>query len=992
MKNRYINTVKFIILITIAFFSFSIAYGQKINQFKTNDFELVYFGKRYSFLVPYVASAYENANRFHEKIWNYKNPHTNIVLNDFSDYGHGGAIAMPENQVFIGIEPYNFSFSIIPSYERLQWLFNHELTHVTMGDKPNKTDESWRKVFFGKIRHTEKAPITALWSYLTVPRWFAPRWYHEGIACFMETWMSGGLGRAMGNYDEMYFRSIVSEKKPIYSVVGLETEGTTIDFQVGANSYLYGSRFVTYLANNYGLNKLINFYSRTDDSRPFYASQFKKTYNETIRKEWNKWIDFEYEFQNKNIDQIKQFPLSSFKNITKEPLGNVSRLFYNDSTQKIYVAINHPGKISQVAEIDKSTGSVRKICILDSPQLYYSTFLTYNKDDNKLYITEQNQNYRNLVEVDITSGKKKVLIDFTRAGDLAFNNKDKSIWAIKHDNGYAILVKIPEPYNKVIPMYTAEFGKALFDIDISHDGRFLSSSFSGVKGEQSIIMFNIDNLENGKKEYTTIKELEDNTLTQFRFSNNDKFLIGTSYYTGVSNVWRINIENGNFELLSNTETGFFSPVQINNDSLVVLKFYRDGMQPGVIPVEVINDANSIKYLGNLVHKRNPEIEEWALNPASKLNIDSLKQFEGNYNILKEMKLANAYPEIVGFKKTVALGYHINLRDPIGLSDLDLFIGCSPWSNYDDKQKIHAHLDWKYKLWRFNASYNKTNFYDLFGPTMRSRAGYSAGISYDKTNSLKSPLKFNYNFSLSTFGGLEVLPQYQNVSVDSLIKSFQYADASYEISKIRKTLGGVDYEKGYNWKISASTYYAGGKLFPNILSEQSIGFVIPIMRNTSFWIRNSIGQAFGDENSSMSKFYFGGFRNNYIDWQESEQYRKTNAFPGVRIDAIPARNFIKTMGELNLRPLRLANVGATWIYPTYIKTSLFGTHLLTDFYKTNETRNIFNAGLQIDMQVVMFSYFKTTWSAGYALTFENKIPGQSTDISGQLMLSLKLLGN
>jgi hypothetical protein len=90
-------------------------------------------------------------------------------LNDFSDYGHGGAIAMPENQVFIGIEPYNFSFSIIPSYERLQWLFNHELTHVTMGDKPNKTDESWRKVFFGKIRHTEKAPITALWSYLTVP-------------------------------------------------------------------------------------------------------------------------------------------------------------------------------------------------------------------------------------------------------------------------------------------------------------------------------------------------------------------------------------------------------------------------------------------------------------------------------------------------------------------------------------------------------------------------------------------------------------------------------------------------------------------------------------------------------------------------------------------------------------------------------------------------------------------------------------------------------
>jgi hypothetical protein len=48
-----------------------------------------------------------------------------------------------------------------------------------------------------------------VWSYVTVPRWYAPRWYQEGIACFMETWMSGGLGRAMGYYDEMYFRSLV---------------------------------------------------------------------------------------------------------------------------------------------------------------------------------------------------------------------------------------------------------------------------------------------------------------------------------------------------------------------------------------------------------------------------------------------------------------------------------------------------------------------------------------------------------------------------------------------------------------------------------------------------------------------------------------------------------------------------------------------------------------------------------------------------------------
>ena len=30
-----------------------------------------------------------------------------------------------------------------------------------------------------------------------------PRWYVEGAAVFMETWMAGGIGRAQSAYDEM---------------------------------------------------------------------------------------------------------------------------------------------------------------------------------------------------------------------------------------------------------------------------------------------------------------------------------------------------------------------------------------------------------------------------------------------------------------------------------------------------------------------------------------------------------------------------------------------------------------------------------------------------------------------------------------------------------------------------------------------------------------------------------------------------------------------
>jgi hypothetical protein len=534
-------------------------------------------------------------------------------------------------------------------------------------------------------------------------------------------------------------------------------------------------------------------------------------------------------------------------------------------------------------------------------------------------------------------------------------------------------------------MYSAEFGKSLFDLAVSNDGEMLSASLSGIRGEQSLVLFTLEELEKGIKKFRKVHEFEDNTLTQFQFSPDDQSLIGSSYYTGVSNIWRISLDDStHFELLSNTETGFFMPLQYCPDSLMVLKFQRDGMLPGTILLKVIEDANSIEYMGNMVSQKNPVVKEWSLPPPKNI-VNSNSFTEGKYPILKEMKLTSAYPDVAGFKNTLAVGYRINFSDPVGLSVLDIFLGTSPWSSYQDKQKIHAQLNWKYWNWRLLASYNKTDFYDLFGPTKRSRAGYSIGITYERSLSLLKPLIFNYDFDITTYGDLEVLPQYQNISIP--IKNLQSISASFEIQKFRKTLGAIEDEKGYTWELSASGILAQQKFYPGVVSDQSIGILVPGIRNTSFWIRNSVGQSLGDRSSALSHYYFGGFRNNYIDWQPSEQYRKTVAFPGAGIDEIEAYNYVKTMVELNMKPIRLRNVGTSWLYPTYLKSSVFTTHLLTDFDRNDLRRNILDAGIQADLQLVLFSYLKTTWSAGYAFMFEN-----GKENKGQFMFSVKLLGN
>ncbi len=963
----------------------TMVYGQRINRFSTNEMELIYFGNRYSYLMPHVAGTFHNALEFHKKHWDYAHNRTYVLLTDFEDNGHGGAIVMPENMVIIGISPFNYAFSIIPSNERFQWLSSHELTHVTLADRANSKDLFWRRFFLGKVRRDEKNPITALWSYLTTPRWYAPRWFHEGIACYLETWMSGGLGRSLGPYDEMYFRSIINENESLYSVVGLETEGTTIDFQVGANAYLYGTRFVNYLSATYGENKLISLYKRTDDSKAFYASQFKNVYGKSVKESWQDWIDFETSFQQKNLDLLNQYPITPFSPITAEPLGSCSNYAYNSQTQKVYAAINRPGAISQIIELDVPTGKIRKISSLDSPVLYTVTFLAYDAEKGQLFISEQNSKYRSLVSIDIASGRKVTKIPFSRTGNLVFNPVDRSLWGIRHDNGYASLVKIPEPYTEHIPMFTADFGRSILDPAISNDGKRIVLTSTGVRGEQSLIMFEIADLEIGIRKFETVFELEDNTLNQFKFSLDDQYLIGTSYYTGVSNIWRIGLEDKIFELLSNDENGLFQPLQLKNDSLLVLRFYRNGMLPGMIPHQVIHSANAIDYAGNMVYERNPQIEAYSLPPANRINLDSLKLAEEAYYPLKNMRLTSAYPDVAGFKKTAVVGYRLNWRDQIGLSTANLFIAGSPWSSYHDKQKFHAELNLNYWTWGFHASLNTSDFYDLFGPTKRSRAGYSIGISNKKSMTIRAPFRWQYGFNINHYGDLEVLPEFQNIA--SPIRSLQSVSGDIGVSKLRRSLGGEGDEMGYSWNILGYSYIVKGSIYPSLISEQHVGWLVPGLRNTSFWIRNSAGQSFGKRDAPYSSFYFGSFRNNYVDWQAPEQYRKVLAFPGVDIDALQAHNFIKTMADLNIRPLRLRDLGATWLYPTFLKSAVFGTHMLLNPDYSSETRNVFNAGVQFDLELVLFSYLKTTWSVGYARKFE-----EGLGPSEQWMFSLKLLGN
>ncbi len=970
-----------ILFLTIQSFIFGIG----INNLKTKDLNLIYYSNSHKYIIPHLARCYERTWHYYQKFWDYT-PYekTSIFVEDFSDWSNGGATAVTNNFVYISMSPYMYVFEVAPGAERMSLLMHHELTHVMAMDMYSKKDYFFRKLFRSKIQHTADNPITFLYAYLTSPRKYAPRWYHEGIAVSMETWMGGGIGRAMGAYDEMVFRGMVKDNAHIYKMVGLEAEGTAIDFQVGANSYLYGTRFYGYLAYKYGPKKLVQWVKRDNNSKGFYASQFENVFHKNLEKEWDEWIRFEKDFQKKNLERIRKYPITKFNPVkNSQPLGSVSRSYLSSDGKKIYVGIKSPGQLPNLCEIDIKTGEKRKLCNIKGAFTYYTTNLVYLKDEEKIVFTTDNFYRRDLNIVDIKSKKNKLLIKDIRAGELALNKTDKSIWAVRHENGISTIIRIPYPYEDWKAVFSFDYGKDIYDLDISPDGSKMSAAVTLVNGNQKLIYLDMNDLEKGQYSEHLIYDFDYSSPANFVFSDDGRYLYGSSYYSGVSNIYRYDFDKNDMSILSNAETGFFRPLPINKDSLLVYNYVGGkGWQPGFIKQKTLDNVNSIVFLGQKVYDKYPYIKNWTDGSPAKINLQKLITYEGPFSFIKSIKNKGSYPIVEGYKNYIALGYKFNYSDDLNFNRFDL--SCSyifdKDINLDEKERLHLKANYHYQSFNLRMRYNNSDFYDIFGPTKVSKKGYSLGMGYSYNLIYDKPKTMNLFFDIDTYRNLENLPSYQNIS--SSTDKMSIASVKLKYKFFQNSLGNVDDEQGVSFSNKINLQYIEDEVFPKISSDLHLGYLLPI-NHTSIFLRNYAGYGFGDKNNSYTNFYFGGFGNNYIDKKNEKRYRTAQSFSGVDLNAISGKSYLKNMLELNLPPIRFKEIGNSAFYMRWIRTSIFTSLLNTNLEDNGQY--YYNVGIQTDLRVISMSFLKTTFSLGYSFAWD-----ENKKRSKEFMISLKIL--
>lgn len=974
--------------------------AQTLYEFKSDSAYVVFTNKGVSQHIPHLIREYSEARALHNQIWNgLPSQIPFMLLYDLSDDGNAGVSAVPHTFIQIYMAPMNKSYFTSANTEHFDFLFKHEYTHVVMHDKSNSKDYAWRKFTGNKVVPNANYPLSAFWSYMDAPRVFAPRWYQEGIACFMETWLSGGAGRSLSGFDEAYFRTRVKDGAKLYSVVGLETEGSTADIEQGSTGYLYGTRFVNYLVLKYGYDKLIEFYNRTDSSRTSYVRQFEQVYGKGLREVWKEWQEYEVAFQKENLDAIAEYPLTEFEKVVDRNLGSMSPMIVDEENSVAYASVDHTGDFAQIVRVRLDSAGrrgkkVEKIALIEGSRSHHPAYIALDRNRQRLFWTDRNSKIRGLVVYDLEKGRVEKKLKYKRLGDICYDNVNDCLYGLMSNQGSILLVKYDPQIENVDIIYSFPFGTTVSDLDVSHDGKHLVASLLGNRGDHSLIMFDTEDIENAALAYRTLCSFDDSNLSQFRFSADDSKLVGFSYYTGVPNIWSYDMESGELNLLTNVQTGVFAPYLASDGTVYALEYSSEGMTPVKFPYQELHDANSVEFLGQRAYDAHPEIAE-IKDLKTELPEITFSEVYDSIKVYKPFKAARfqgIYPDISGFTDrqawnnvTPVVGAHLSFYDPLSFFTANFFIGASPWSHNEWKNRFHLSADISYLRWSLNASWNQSDFYDLFGPRRTSRKGYKVSLAYDFKSTLQSPTIREWGASVAHYGDMDALPLYQEIEVDEGITSFQTASLYYRGGKLFGTLGAIDAEKGYKYSASAYSYLASGKLFPFIDVSADWGFHLPVGNHNSFWLRGAAGQSFGDSNSTLGNSYFGGFRNNYVDHASINRFRTSSSMPGFRIDQIEAHSYAKIGAEIVGAPIRLENVGALRFYPNFIQFSVFGYDLVTNGWEPGlETRSHYSAGAQMNIQMVMFTHMKTTLSIGYARAWADNLK------QGEFMVSLKLL--
>jgi hypothetical protein len=975
LKYRFLYSILFLFVTSV------FPQSSEWKQSESENFIVIYRPGHAEF-VPHIISSAEKALKPLMELFNYT-PSEKIIINtyDYSDYGKAGTTTLPQNFIRFEIAPLELSYETMPFNDRVQWIISHELVHIIVNDQSTSVDGFWRKLF-SKAPPESIQPLTAVYSYITSPERFTPRWHQEGIAAFLETWFSGGYGRALGNFDEMYFRSLILENGDFPSPHVLEAKTSYNSFLLETLFYLYGTRFCTYLSQRFGVDRLIEWYSAREGSTySNFEQKFEEIYGEPMLKVWQDWTNAERKFQTGNLNRLNKAQQTLLSPLSTQAFGWVTEPHPDPQNNEIVFGYHKPHHLTNIIRFNPQISSSISLGSIPTPSMLEVASTAYDpKNKRFFYTTNNNKFFRDIHVLKIDTGEEKLLFEDCRVGHISVAEETLELYGIRHSAGRTTLVYSAYPYNDLLPLVDFGISSNLQHLSLSRSGKYLTATLHQVDGSQLLIWSDLQKLKNGENfSYVTISS--DGSPEHPSWSADEKFIYWNAYTNGVSNIYRYSMETGEINAISHTLRGLFKPVQWGADSIFAFEFTTQGFIPVLLANKAEPHLPAIEYYGQKVLEKDPQIANWAVPDQRSVNDTTNIQFtEKSYSAFGSLNIHSLVPVISGFQKQKVLGLFGHIADPLYVHDLTFEVGFTP----DPPNKVapRFHILGKYEYKRkikVNLEHNASNFFDLFNERKRGMIGNRITLGYSFFWKYDIPHKIKQVSEVSFYTGIEAI---NDNLVRVSIPDFTVLQSVLNSSDTRRAIGSVDAEQGTNWSLTAMYFEIGSKNLEFVGGGHAeLELFMPWMwAHNVLQLKFSAGYRQTQRDVAIGYFYFGGFGNRYVEPAQVKQYRKVFRFPGLSIYSLPTDRFGKVMIEHNLPPLRFGNAYLGQHYLSYIDFSWYSQGLVIN---SPYDKNWVDLGAQLNF------HFKHLYNFDTAISFGAARAWSGNSRTDEFFISLKL---
>jgi hypothetical protein len=747
------------------------------------------------------------------KLWgNRVRKRIRIVLSDSYDFANGSATFFPFNWIEIYLYAPPPDSAIGGCRDWIYMVLSHEMNHIfNMNAGSGFTD------FMRRLAGSN--PVF-------FPMIYAPVWLAEGWAVYAESRLGSG-----GRLDTPDFEIMLKEINTAGNVPdSARIYGEPTSWPGPTSSYLYGAKFVAFLAKKYGEHKV------RELARHFgyhfvpllMSSRFKEVFGKGLNRLWGEFIDDITIETGKNKSRIDILTTGGLMK-THPVFGPGKKIFYVEKNYKEF-----PG----IYEMDLSTGKNRRLLKKTGINSLY-----YDKNCRKIYFSavryfKTYYRYSDLYEFDIDRKKVKRLSAGRR---LSYPVRcGKKIYCVKRVKARSFLAVLDSSGGK--EKIISKGYDSLSHISISPDHTHIAATLKEKHSSWHIALFNLSG--------EFLRLLTGNDVISYAPSWKDS-----------DTICFITEDGGHYRLASCRLTTGYSHIY-RDKTVPDLKYFSFHPGDGRLLVSFF-DANGF----NLGLLRNPLLPEDA--PAGQGE-------SGLENICFSGKLPQREPTGSGvahrderskkynpFRDLLPKYFSINYRDGGREMQPGIYL-----SGIDALQRHSFILETFYGFRSSSLNLNFNYTYDGLYPTLlfnytqyTDLYQYGSGGDYNFQSkkielAAQLPLSFNEKRQSYLYAGIyfERIKDGYFITPGEKIRDYDGIKLAYLFSSLKKYYDSISYADGVSFALSYALENKLSESFAiNTLACEYRQF-LSIFRPNVFALRLAVSDSWGE---GRRLFYMGG---------------------------------------------------------------------------------------------------------------------------------------